>query len=107
MASARAKRLRIVGQDAEIGHHDAQPFQQLGKQIAVGVVDRRAAARRTGLHHFVAGGKDRDVEPPAHLDLGDAERGGNRDMLRLEHRAGRQHHVTGGHVLPGETPIRA
>ena len=101
------QRFRIVGQNAEIGHHGAEPLQQFAQQIAVGVIDGRAAARRAGFHHLIAGRKYRHLQPPPHLDLGDSERGGERDVLRLQHGAGRQRHLTSGHVLAGQPPIGA
>ena len=38
---------------------------------------------------------------------GEPERGGERDVLRLEHGAGRQHHRACRHVLAGEPPVGA
>ena len=101
------QRVGIVAKNAEIGHGCAEPLQQSAQQIAVGVVDRGAAARGSRLDHFVAGGEDRHFKPPPHLDIRDAERGGERDVLRLQHGAGRQHDMTGGHVFAGKPPIRA
>ena len=84
----------------------AEPLQQSVQQIAVGVVDGGAAARGSRLDHFVAGGEDCHFKPPPHLDVRDAERGGERDVLRFQHGAGRQHDMTGGHVFAGQPAIR-
>ena len=104
----RARKLaRIVGENAEIGHDRAETFQQRAQQITVGVENRRAAARRARLDHFVAGRKYRHLQPPPHLDVGDAERGQKRNMLRFQHGAGRQHDAALRHVLAGKPPVGA
>ncbi len=107
VAKRARKLLGFVGENAEIGHQRAQPLQQLDQQKAVGVVDGGGAAHAAGLDHLVAGGEDRDLQPPAHLELGQAERGGERDVLRLQHGTGRHHHAAGRHVLAGEPPVGA
>jgi len=63
--------------------------------------------RQCGLHHFIAGGKDRHLETPAHCEFGDAERGCQRDVLRLQHRSGRQHDIAGRHVFAGQPAVGA
>ena len=101
------QRVGLVGQNAEIGHDGAQALEQFDQQEAVGIVDGGAAARAARLDHLVAGGEDRDFQPPAHAERGQAERGGKRDVLRLQHGAGRDHHAAFAHVLAGEPPVGA
>ncbi len=107
LASARGKHVRIVGQNAEIGHHRAEPLQQRAQEITIGVVDRGAAALAAWLDHFVAGRKDRNRQPPPHFEFGQAQSGGERDVLRLQHGAGRQHDIARRHVLAGQPAIGA
>ncbi len=83
----------------------AEPLQQFRQQNPVGIENRRGAAGRARLDHFITGGKNRDLEPPAHRKLGQSQGGSERDVLRFKHGAGRQNDATGGNILARETAI--
>ena len=104
---ARDSSARLVGQNAEIGHHRAEPLQQRAQQIAVGVVDGGGAAWAPRLYHLVTGREDRDLQPPANAQFGQAERRRQRDVLRLQHGAGRQYDAARRHVLAGKPAVGA
>jgi hypothetical protein len=97
----------VVGQNTEIGHLRAKPRQQAREEITVGVENSGVIARCAGLDHLIAGRKNRHFQPPPHLDFGHADRGGERDVLRVQHRAGDQHDCAFRRILTSKAPVRA
>ena len=67
----------------------------------------RRRARRSRRYQFVAGRKHRDADTPAHIDVGEAERGRERNLLRPQSPARGQRDMTGRDVFSRRANIRA
>ncbi len=104
----RARELvAIVRQDAEIGHRGPETLEQPRQQVAIGVEQGGAGPRRARLDDLVAGREHGDADAAEHVEAGQADRGGQRHVLRREPPAGRQHDRAGAHVLAGKPAIGA
>lgn len=69
------------------------------------VVDRRAAAGRTGLHNFVTGRKNGDTEAASYRKLGQPERGGERHVLHFEDGAERKDQCARSDIFACQAPV--
>ena len=104
----RARQLvRVVRQDAEIGRGRAEPVDQPGQQVAVGVEQRRRRARPAGFDDFVAGREHRHPDAAAYRKRVQADAGRERDMLGGQPPPGRQHDGAGTHVFARNPPVGA
>ena len=64
-------------------------------------------AWRARRNQFVARRKHRDPDTPAHVNLGQAKRRGERDILRPQALSGCERRRTGGNIFPGRTHVGA
>ncbi len=97
--------LGIVGQDAEIGRGGAEALDEPSEQIAIGVEQRGTRSRRPRLDDFVAGREHGDAHAAEHVERSQADGGRERDVLRGEPPACRQHDRSGAYVLACEASI--
>ncbi len=97
----------IVRQDAEIGRFATETFDQPRQQITIGVEQRRRGPRRAGLDDLVAGREHGDAHAAEHVQRGQPDRGGQRNILRNKPPARRQHDRTRAHVLACEPAVGA
>ncbi len=72
----------VVPDDAEIAELAAEPGQHRRQHEAVGIEQLRSRALAARRNQLVAGRKYRDAKPSRHIDMGQTEGGGKRDILR-------------------------
>jgi hypothetical protein len=93
---------RIVAQNTEIADGASAPPQQGDQRVAIGVIGagwRQNVARRGD---FVAGRKYRDPQSAPYREVGLPQRGGQRDVPRIEALAGFDRNRALGDVLAAE-----
>ena len=101
------QRRGLVAQNAEIGDLAAQPAQHRHQHEAVGIEQLRRGAGLARRNQFVAGREHRDADAPDHVELGQAEGGGQRDILRPQPLAGFQRGMPKRNILAGRAHIGA
>jgi len=78
--------LRLVGEDAEVGHFGAEAREHRRQKPTVGVVESGLGARRARLDNLIAGREQGNAHPPSHTERRNANRRGERQMLRARRR---------------------
>jgi len=95
----------LVGNDAEIAHHAAQPLQQAAQEEPVGVVDRArwhvGRGTLSGHDQFIAGREKRHPRPGPHGQRGHPDAGREAQGCGVQALAGRKHGCALGHILTG------
>ncbi len=84
------ERETLIAQNAEIADQAAEPLEHRHQHEAVGIKQLCCGARRARRRQLIAGRKHSDANASRHFEFGQAERGGQRDILRPQALAGLQ-----------------
>src|SRR5438128_9032119 len=100
-----ANRRGAIGLNAEIGCGAAEPAQQSGDDVTIGVVDRAVRQGRPGLAKLVAGREDGDAQTAKDNEVRETERCGETELLRTQPPAGTDDGGACGNVFAGAAPV--